>query len=270
MSDDAAREAKASDTARAVSKGDRRAAKVESAKGARGTKAKADTGAHATRDPERTKARIFEAALTEFARAGFHGASVRAIVHTAGVNERMLYHYFGSKEELYRELLQRAFDEMGRSLLEVLGEVGTDDAERMLYAMVRRQTEVMLSSTTLMRVMLHEVASGFASMPRIDDPDATLSPLTKPVLAKAQRDGILRADVDPWLALTIAAIAAMVWPAAIPMAQKDFDRRLDTPEANAWLADQMTRMVMQGIAGPRSRTALAMRKEAAAATKKRG
>ena len=64
------------------------------------------------RDPEATKARILEAAFAEFARYGPAGARVERVVERAGVNPRMLYHYFGSKEGLWRELLTRKSAEM--------------------------------------------------------------------------------------------------------------------------------------------------------------
>jgi TetR/AcrR family transcriptional regulator len=59
------------------------------------------------RDPERTSARILAAALAEFAAHGFAGARVDAIARRAGINKRMLYHYFGDKEALFRAVLRK-------------------------------------------------------------------------------------------------------------------------------------------------------------------
>ncbi len=58
------------------------------------------------RDPRRTRARILSAALKEFAAHGFTGARVDAIARRAAINKRMLYHYFGNKEGLFREVLR--------------------------------------------------------------------------------------------------------------------------------------------------------------------
>ena len=58
------------------------------------------------RNPERTRERILAAALREFAAAGFAGARVNRIAKRAAVNKRMLYHYFGNKENLFREVLR--------------------------------------------------------------------------------------------------------------------------------------------------------------------
>jgi AcrR family transcriptional regulator len=59
------------------------------------------------RDPARTRERILEAALAEFAAKGFAGARVDAIAASASINKRMLYHYFGDKEGLFREVLRK-------------------------------------------------------------------------------------------------------------------------------------------------------------------
>ena len=70
-----------------------------------------DSGKTATRDPRRTQERILTAALKEFAAKGFSGARVDAIARGAAINKRMLYHYFGDKEGLFREVLRQKMAE---------------------------------------------------------------------------------------------------------------------------------------------------------------
>ena len=75
---------------------------------AEASKPKAETKAPETRRPRnsaRTKASILAAARVEFADRGFEGARVDAIAERAEANKRLLYHYFGNKEELYRAVL---------------------------------------------------------------------------------------------------------------------------------------------------------------------
>lgn len=60
----------------------------------------------AVRGAERTKKRILEAAAEEFAAHGLAGARVDAIARRAGVNKQLLYHHFGGKEALFREILR--------------------------------------------------------------------------------------------------------------------------------------------------------------------
>jgi len=68
-------------------------------------------GATVVRNPERTRERILSAALKEFAANGFAGARVDTIARRAAINKRMLYHYFGNKEQLFREVLHRKIKE---------------------------------------------------------------------------------------------------------------------------------------------------------------
>jgi AcrR family transcriptional regulator len=62
-----------------------------------------------SRDPERTRAQLTEAALREFADHGFHGARVDRITKAVGCNPRLLYHYFGSKEQIYVAVIEHIF-----------------------------------------------------------------------------------------------------------------------------------------------------------------
>ena len=65
----------------------------------------------ARRNPARTRERILGAAFREFAAKGFAGARVDAIARNASINKRMLYHYFGDKNGLFREVLRRKMAE---------------------------------------------------------------------------------------------------------------------------------------------------------------
>ena len=61
------------------------------------------------RDPDKTKLRIMAAAMVEFAKMGLGGARVDVIAARANVQKRMMYHYFGNKETLYRLALEEAY-----------------------------------------------------------------------------------------------------------------------------------------------------------------
>ncbi len=66
------------------------------------------------RDPENTKARLLEAGLDEFSQFGLSGARVDSIAAKAGVNKQLLYYYFGDKDRLYAEVLNRAYADIRR------------------------------------------------------------------------------------------------------------------------------------------------------------
>lgn len=79
------------------------------------TKRKSDrsaarAGVTTKRDPAGTRRRILDAGQSEFAERGYSGAHVGRIAAAARCNIRMIYHYFGSKENLYLAVLDRAYD----------------------------------------------------------------------------------------------------------------------------------------------------------------
>ena len=61
------------------------------------------------RDPEETQRRILAAAKVEFAKNGLGGARVDVIAARAKANKRMMYHYFGNKEALFKLVLENAY-----------------------------------------------------------------------------------------------------------------------------------------------------------------
>jgi AcrR family transcriptional regulator len=61
-----------------------------------------------TRVSKATREKIIKAASRAFARDGYEGASIRAIVADAEVNQAAINYHFGNKEGLYRVVLQTA------------------------------------------------------------------------------------------------------------------------------------------------------------------
>ncbi|GAA5142566.1 TetR family transcriptional regulator [Pseudonocardia adelaidensis] len=64
------------------------------------------------RDAQATKARILQAAVTEFAEHGHAGGRVERIAREAGTNIRMIYAYFGNKDGLFDAALASAIKSM--------------------------------------------------------------------------------------------------------------------------------------------------------------
>lgn len=65
-----------------------------------------------TRDPERTRGLILQAAREHFAAHGLDGARVDAIAEAAGVNKRMIYYYFTDKDGLFVATLEMIYGEL--------------------------------------------------------------------------------------------------------------------------------------------------------------
>ena len=61
-----------------------------------------------------TKQRILQAAEQEFAAKGLYGARIDEIAMQAKANKRMIYSYFGNKEELYQRVLAEVYMRLAR------------------------------------------------------------------------------------------------------------------------------------------------------------
>ncbi|MEU5532958.1 TetR family transcriptional regulator [Streptomyces sp. NPDC020362] len=70
----------------------------------------------AVRDPEATKARIFEAAVAEFARHGIAGARIDRIASEAKANKQLIYAYYGNKAELFSQVLGRCMVDLAAAV----------------------------------------------------------------------------------------------------------------------------------------------------------
>ncbi|MGX1131771.1 AcrR family transcriptional regulator [Streptomyces glaucescens] len=68
------------------------------------------------RDPEATKARIFEAAVAEFARHGIAGARIDRIASEAKANKQLIYAYFGNKAQLFTHVLEKKMLDLAASV----------------------------------------------------------------------------------------------------------------------------------------------------------
>ncbi|WP_169569433.1 TetR/AcrR family transcriptional regulator [Sneathiella limimaris] len=63
-------------------------------------------------DPEAVKADILRVALAEFAENGLSGTRMDEISAKTKTSKRMIYYYFGNKEDLYRRVLEEAYREV--------------------------------------------------------------------------------------------------------------------------------------------------------------
>jgi len=74
------------------------------------------------KDSQKSKEDILRAAEEEFAEKGIYGTRVDEIAKKANINKRMIYEYFGSKEELYKAVLAEVYGRLSREEIGLLSE----------------------------------------------------------------------------------------------------------------------------------------------------
>jgi AcrR family transcriptional regulator len=95
----------------------------------------------------RTEARILDAATRVFVAAGYERTTIRAVASAADVDAGLVMHYFGSKQELFRRVIDAA------PLPEFSAAPG-EAAEQILASLATRLATEPVASLTIFRSML--------------------------------------------------------------------------------------------------------------------
>ena len=139
---------------------------------------------------------ILDAAVRVFARQGFHTCRVSDIADEAGVAYGLVYHYFGSKDEVLDTLFLERWDVM----LEAIREVDAQPvaARDKLHAIASFIVESYRHDPDLMKVIIVEVTRaansfGAAHLGKITEAYGQI----RGIVEQAQRSGEFRSTVTP-------------------------------------------------------------------------
>jgi len=103
-----------------------------------------------------TRERILDEALRSFAERGFDGSSTRAIASRAGVNQGLIPYYFGTKETLWREAVDRAFARLDEALGESVRSADAASGRERLAVLIRRYVRFVAGNPEFVMLMNEE------------------------------------------------------------------------------------------------------------------
>ena len=190
-------------------KGEYRSAQHEGTPVSRGSAQAADAAATSgqRRDPARTRTRLLDAAAAEFSGHGFHGARTDRIARRAGTNIRMLYHYFGSKDDLYVAVLEAMLSQLRHEELRIDPERG--DPLEALLAVFDHVDAHFGGHPALRKLLAFENLNEARHLVRSDAVLALSAPvltLIRRLLARGAAAGKVRDGIDP-LHLYVAMVS---------------------------------------------------------------
>jgi len=182
------------------------------------------------RDAERTQQAILTAAEAEFASKGLAGARVDVIAEEAGANKRMLYYYFGSKDDLYLAVLERAYGKMREAERELnLTDIDPLDAIRRL---VEFKFDYCQQNPTIIPLLAGENMHGAKYLKRsrkLRDMHTMLVDIISKVLTEGEKKGEIRPGVDPLhLYISISALSYLYFSNSATLSAA-FGRQLSSP-----------------------------------------
>ncbi|MBK3629687.1 TetR family transcriptional regulator [Streptomyces sp. MBT49] len=131
------------------------------------------------RNSAATKELLLTAATAEFAEFGLAGARIDRIAERAGANKRLLYVYFGDKDQLFEAALHRQIGKLAQ-------ETPLIDGDLVAYAAARFDFMLAHPETARLAAWLRFERHGHSSQTEIDSYRAKVD-----AIAAAQREGRL-------------------------------------------------------------------------------
>jgi shikimate dehydrogenase len=155
---------------------------------------------HKTRknDPERTRRDIIEVATEQFAAEGYSGARVDTIAAKTRTSKRMIYYYFGGKEQLYLAVLEEAYRSI--RMLESRLDSEKYSAEEALRRLVEATFDHDERNPNFIRlVSIENIHRGrhLKRSTQLRELNSTIIATLKRILERGREEGVFRREVDP-------------------------------------------------------------------------
>lgn len=144
-----------------------------------------------------TRARILDAAHRHFVAVGLDGARMETIAAEAGVNKALVYRHFGDREQLYREVLRRAYAKVRQAEAELSL---PEDPLEALDCLVAFTLRYYMANPDFLILVGIENLNGGAHLRRIDLEGLhvpSLLGILRGIIAGGSARGLFRDDIDP-------------------------------------------------------------------------
>jgi len=149
------------------------------------------------RDAEATREDILEAATEEFADKGLSGARIDTIAEHTSTSKRMIYYYFGSKDALYRAVLQREY--MRIRYAEAAIALDQLAPEKAVAEIVRQSFDSHMQRPEFIRLVMNEnihYAEHLKQVKGLHRLNKAMLESLSEVIARGVKSGVFRRGID--------------------------------------------------------------------------
>lgn len=187
-----------------------------------------------------TRGAIAEAARRQFGALGYRRASLRAIAAEAGVDQRLVAHFFGSKQELFAAVVELPFEPaialdqlhaageagVGRRLAEfVLSILESSDGRRTLTGLIRAAASEEQAARLIREFVTHRLLTPLADRVGRDHPDLRASLIASQIVGLTMTRHIV--GLNP----VVSAPRELLVDALAPVFEHYLSGELDSPPA---------------------------------------
>jgi len=197
-----------------------------------------------------TKEKLLKVAIDLFSEKGYDGATVDEVVNTAGVNKRMLYHYFGSKESIYREVLKEVFTRLEKVELATIHP--EEPIENTLEKLVRAYFNFLVTNPDFVSLLLWEnLAKGRHLNPKmVQFSKAPILDLLNKVLHEGALRGQIREGLNvKHLFINMTGLCLIYFSNSYTLTQT-VDLDLNSPKVLEAGIQQVLSLLRHGILNP--------------------
>jgi AcrR family transcriptional regulator len=138
---------------------------------------------------EKTKQTVLKAALVVFAREGFFNAKLRDMAALAGTTHSLIRHHFGSKDDLWKAVVDYGLQLHEDSLLKILTLRESADPVELFKDFIATYISVVAEHPELSKILLHDNSRTSPHLDYLIERQKRLHAVIEPVFKNAQACG---------------------------------------------------------------------------------
>ena len=193
-----------------------------------------------------TRGKILAAAETEFSEKGLYGARVDDIVRSAGVNKSMLYAYFGSKEALYKTVLEAVYQRLNQWEAPIIACANELDGQEAIRKLVNLYFAYLRENETYVRMVMWENlhrARYFdeQGLAQVRNP---IRRALRQILANSQAQGVFREGIDEKQVLMTLFACTYNYFSNLYTMNRVLGAQLNSPEEMEKRAENISQMLL--------------------------
>lgn len=197
------------------------------------------------RNSQKSKEDILRAAEIKFAEKGIYGTRVDDIAKEANINKRMLYEYFGNKEDLYRAVLVEVYSRLSKEEMHLLSEdIDCIDAVKKIIGLY---FNFLKNNPTYVNLILWENLNKGEYIEDINFTDIKdpAFALFGEVINRGKKEGVFRKEVDTEQAILSLLTYSFSYFSNRYTLSKLLGKRIDTDESIKKRVETVTEMFLR-------------------------
>ena len=169
---------------------------------------------------EKTKQTVLKAALKMFAQEGFSNTKLRDIAALAGSTHSLIRHHFGSKDDLWKAVVDYAFKLHEDSLLKILTLRKSADPVELFKDFIASYVRTVAKNPELSKILLHDNSRSSPHLDYLKERQKKLHLIIEPVFKNVQKCGYFKGFDHYSFSVYVSALVE------IPIATREMTNQL--------------------------------------------